>query len=264
MTGAPAIPTARSPRRSAARVVAELLFPPRCFACGVFDRTSSWGLCGECHESALQSRSTPACPTCAADVAAHEVKLDRCSHCRGHSLKITAAVRVGAYASTFGALMRGYKYEQREELSPLLSTWLAKIIDAAAWRERVEAIVAVPTHWRRRFTRPFHAADALADLASRRLNLPCLPLLRRLRAGPHQVGLSITRRAENVRGAFALSRGVTLRDARILLIDDVRTSGATLEECARILKLGGASEIYSAVVCRVSPTTLTTPTLRSI
>lgn len=131
---------------------------------------------------------------------------------------------------------------------------MAEAVETAPWRERVEAVVSVPTHWKRRFNRPFHAADALASFVARRVNLPHLAVLRRVRAGPHQIGLSPTDRAANVRGAFAVRKGVTLHDARLLLIDDVRTTGATVEECAKVLRREGAAEVYAAVVLRVGST----------
>lgn len=247
-----------------ARAAARLLFPPRCLACSGFDETTGDGLCFPCATAMTEARVAPSCPTCAADVAPHEVKLGRCSLCRGHALRTAGAVRVGRYRSPVGGLLRAYKYNQREELSLLLSRWLSEAIGAALWRDQVEGIVSVPTHWRRRITRSFHAADALASLVARRLDLPHLPLLCRLRAGPRQVGLSVTRRAENVRGAFGLRPGVALRDARLLLIDDVRTTGATLEECTRVLRRRGAAEVYSAVICRVTFDVPDTPTLSSI
>lgn len=86
---------------------------------------------------------------------------------------------------------------------------------------------------------------------ARRLNLPLVRVLRRTRAGPHQIGLSYTARAANVRGAFAMRPGVELRDARLLLIDDVRTTGATINECAKVLQASGAAEVYAAVVVAV-------------
>ena len=133
----------------------------------------------------------------------------------------------------------------------LLGGWLVEAIETAPWRERIEAVVSVPTHWKRRFNRPFHAADALASVVARKVSLPHVPVLRRVRAGPRQIGLSHTERSANVRGAFSIRKGVTLRNARLLLIDDVRTTGATLEECAKVLRRGGAAEVYAAVVLRV-------------
>jgi predicted amidophosphoribosyltransferase len=88
----------------------------------------------------------------------------------------------------------------------------------------------------------------LAEFVARHTKLPFVPLLRRRYPGRRQTGLSEMERRENVRGLFAPARAVTLQKARVLLVDDVRTTGATLEECAKILKRQGAREVYAAVV----------------
>ena len=188
---------------------------------------------------------------CAANVAPFEVRDGRCGTCRGRRPSIGGTVRVGPYVDLLGQLIRSYKYGGRDQFGALLGGWLAQRIVNAPWLERVEAIVSVPTHWRHRLGRPLHAAGALASVVAREQSLPHVPILRRVRAGPHQVGLSYEQRAKNVRGAFALRRGVSLRDARLLLIDDVKTTGATLNECAKILRRGGAAEVYAAVVVAV-------------
>lgn len=150
-----------------------------------------------------------------------------------------------------GDLLRRYKYHAREEIEPLLTNLLFEAIAAATWCDQIDAIVPVPTHWRRRLWRSIYAADVLAAAVGTRLQLPMVKALRRVRGGPHQVGLSYTKRAANVRGAFAKARGVTLNNPTILLIDDVRTTGATLNECARVLRIAGARKVYAAVVARV-------------
>lgn len=128
---------------------------------------------------------------------------------------------------------------------------LAEAVEGSPWFRRVEAIVSVPTHWRHRLGRPLYAADALAERLARATGLPRVRVLRRVRAGPHQIGLSFTDRQANIRGAFALRRGVTMEGARVLLIDDVKTTGATLNECAKVLRAGGAAEVFAAVVVTV-------------
>ena len=236
------------------RSVVELVFPPRCIACRTWRLDGANVLCGECRETIIRECAAPTCPTCAAPVSAYEVSLGRCGQCRGRSLRIAGTVRVGIYRDLLGRLLRAYKYHGREELALLLGGSLAEAVETAPWRDRMEAIVSVPTHWKRRFNRPFHAADALASHVARKVNVPHVPVLRRIRAGPHQIGLSETERVANVRGAFAIRNGVVLRDARVLLIDDVRTTGATLEECAKVLRRCGAAEVYAAVVLRVGST----------
>ena len=236
---------------SVPRSLVELVFPPRCIACGTWRYDGADPLCGECREAVKRDCKGTACPTCAAPVSPYEVSLGRCGQCRGRSLRIAGTVRAGIYRDLLARLLRTYKYHGREELAILLGGWLAEAIESAPWRDRIEAIVSVPTHWKRRFNRPFHAADALASYVARKVSLPYVSILRRIRAGPRQIGLSDTERAVNVRGAFAIRKGVVLRDARVLLIDDVRTTGATLEECAKVLRRGGAAEVYAAVVLRV-------------
>ncbi len=233
------------------RSLVELVFPPRCVACGTWRHEGTDLLCSECRVVVNRESSAPTCPTCAAPVSRYEVSLGRCGQCRGRSLRIAGTVRVGIYRNLLGQLLRAYKYHGREELASLLGGWLAEVIEMASWKDRIEAVVSVPTHWKRRFNRPFHAADALASHVARKVSLPHVPILRRVRAGPRQITLSETERAANVRGAFAIRKGVVLRDARVLLIDDVRTTGATLEECAKVLRRSGAAEVYAAVVLRV-------------
>jgi len=247
MTGEAAVSQVRRFSRS----LIELVYPARCLACRTWRNLGSSSLCAECTEVIERERGGATCPTCAASVAPYEVSLGRCGQCRGRSLRIAGTVRVGIYRTLLGQLLRAYKYEGREELQTLLGGWLAEAIHNVPWRDRIEAVVSVPTHWKRRFNRPFHAADALASHVAGRIGSPHVPVLRRVRAGPHQIGLSPTERTANVRGAFALRKGVTLRDARVLLVDDVKTTGATLEECAKVLRRGGAAEVYAAVVLRV-------------
>jgi ComF family protein len=160
--------------------------------------------------------------------------------------------------------LRGYKFHRRDDLEPFFAQALIEAARKRPWLERVEAVVPVPTHWRRRLRRPSYPAESLARQLSTATNRPLLNLLKRIRAGPHQVGLSLTARLANVRGAFALRNGVALKNSRLLLIDDVRTSGATLEECARVLKRGGAAEVYGAILVRAGDTGLGSPILTSI
>ncbi len=269
-----------------ARNAADLLFPPHCILCdslpdeGATLLRRATLLCADCAERLDNERATPSCPWCAASVAPYEVSHGQCSRCRNRRLRVAGTVRVGPYGvgradegvfrptgksvpqeggesvidvrhggrTLLGRLALSYKYHGRGELGPVLGGWLAEAVARAPWHERVEAMVSVPTHWTRRLRRPLHAADALASIVAGTTGLVRLPILRRVRAGPHQIGLSYEERVRNVRGAFALRREVRLHDARLLLIDDVKTTGATINECAKILRRGGAAEVYAAVV----------------
>src|SRR5262249_7897627 len=109
-------------------------------------------------------------------------------------------------------------------------------------------VVPVPLHSSRRRHRGFNQA---ADLA-RRLPLPAVHALRRIRATPTQTGLPAAQRHRNVRGAFALARGGGgLAGSIVVLVDDVSTTGATLEACARVLKEAGVAEVRALTAARV-------------
>ena len=233
------------------RSLVDLLFPPVCHCCGGWDELTAGLFCAPCADHIYAERHLEACPTCATSVAPFEVSKGRCSRCRARATRIAGTVRVGPYAPYLARLLRAYKYKSREEFEPILGGWLTEALERAPWRQRVEAIVAVPTHWRRRIHRPFHAAERLAAFLAHQARLPQVRILRRVRAGPHQIGLSYPERARNVLGAFALCSGVKLHNARLLLVDDVRTTGATLDECAKVLRRNGAAEVYAAVVVTV-------------
>jgi len=261
--GAPVSTPVQTVRRLV-RTTVDLLFPPRCILCGGLPEGETTPFCRGCATVVERERRQPACPTCAATVGPFEISDERCRKCRNRRPWVAKTVRVGPYrveanngdrerdnVSTLGRLLRSYKYSGREELGPILGGWLAQVVAGAPWLDRVEVIVAVPTHWRHRLTRPLYAAEALTAIVVKRTGLPQAPVLTRVKAGPHQIGLSYRDRSDNVRGAFAIRRGTILNDARLLLIDDVKTTGATINECAKVLRRGGAAEVYAALVVTV-------------
>jgi ComF family protein len=139
-----------------------------------------------------------------------------------------------------GALPRGCR-----TLAPGLA---ARMRDAAAdLLAAADAVVAVPLHRRRRRGRGFNQADDLA----RQLGCRVMAPLRRVRATAAQADLPAARRHANVRDAFALRRGHDVRGLRLVLIDDVCTTGATLDACARVLLMAGAVEVSALTAARV-------------
>lgn len=230
------------------RRLADLVYPPTCMGCQVQLPTVETRFCPTCEDAIDQERRRPACPRCASTVAPFELANDQCRSCRQRPTRTRGMVRVGYYEGVLAELIRAYKYHGHESIEPILATWLADAVRTAPWLDEVEAIVSVPTHWRHRIARPLYAAEALAAGVARHTGVPEARVLRRVRGGRHQIGLPYTERQENVRGAFAMRSGVTLRKARLLLIDDVKTTGATIEECAKVLRRAGAAKVYAAVV----------------
>jgi ComF family protein len=167
-----------------------------------------------------------------------------------------AVVRSGSVdgdpVSSLGRLVQLYKYHGREVLERLLGVWVAEAVDAAPWKHRVQAVVAVPTLWRRRVRRPLYPAERLATYVADRIGAPEVAVLKRVRGGSHQIGLNYEERVKNVRGAFAMARGASVRGARLLVVDDVKTTGATVHEVAKVLRKAGAAEVYAAVMVTVA------------
>ena len=236
----------------ATRSVMDLVFPPRCLMCQDPIVSGDRAQCPACLEAITAEREVIYCPGCAGTVIDGEVLAGRCSQCRASALRVDGTVRIAAYRGYLGQLIRAYKYHRREALEPILGRWLAQAVESAPWRDRVEAILPVPTHWRHRLGRMLYPAERLTTVVAKEVGLVHTPLLRRVRGGPHQIGLGYNARIKNVRGAFALRRDVILNKARLLLIDDVKTTGATIDECARVLRQSGAAEVYAAVVVKVS------------
>jgi ComF family protein len=149
-------------------------------------------------------------------------------------------------------LVHYFKYGDRLDLAPLLGRWMT-----AAGRsvlDQADALVPVPLHWRRLWLRRFNQSAALAQAVARESGLPVLyEVLNRVKPTVQQVGLSRTERARNVQGAFAVSERARAEVAgrRVVLVDDVLTSGATAEACARALRRGGAAEVDVLVFARV-------------
>jgi ComF family protein len=150
------------------------------------------------------------------------------------------------------SLVHALKYGDRLDLAPTMGRWMA-----LAGREllaEADAVVPVPLHWRRQWARRFNQAALLSELVSKATGVPVAHgALKRVKATPQQVGLSQSQRALNVQGAFRVSPDGKLQVAgrRLILIDDVITTGATVDACARALNRAGAAHVDVLVFARV-------------
>jgi len=154
----------------------------------------------------------------------------------------------GPYQGRLRRIIRCMKFSDLPGLAGPLGRILASRLLAAG--VEVDLIVPVPLHWRRRWRRGYNQADLLALAVANDLRLPVAPRrLRRRRATASQTGRSRRGRVANVRGAFVTGRS-GFGGSRILLVDDVMTTGATLAECARVLRAAGASEVHAAASAR--------------
>ena len=161
-----------------------------------------------------------------------------------------AAVR---YDDVARALIHAFKYGDRLDLAPTLGRWTA-----SAGRELLadaDALVPVPLHWQRLWARRFNQSASMAQAVSAVSGVPVLPhaALKRVKATAHQVGLTQAERAVNVQGAFRVppEGKADITGRRLVLVDDVLTSGATVEACTRALLRAGAANVDVLVFARV-------------
>lgn len=172
----------------------------------------------------------------------------RCALCRNGLRGFDAAYSFGAYEGALRKLIHLYKYGKVQTLARPLGELLLRALPRD---ERFDLVVPVPLHWRRRWQRGFNQAELLARLVAARRAIPVTKVLRRVRSTSAQAGLSGTGRRRNVAAAFRCRNSSLMKGRRVLLIDDVMTTGSTAAACALALKRAGASRVALLTVARV-------------
>lgn len=170
-----------------------------------------------------------------------------CTLCRLGLQGFDAVYSYGSYEGPMRELIHLYKYGG---VVPLAHYFGGLLSLALPREQRFDAIVPMPLHWRKRWQRGFNQSELLAREIARRWDVPVRHLLRRKRATVPQAGLTNAKRRANVQGAFALRRAGDLTGQRILLVDDVITTGATASACGRLLRRAGAAQITVLAVAR--------------
>lgn len=196
--------------------------------------------CAACEAPLTEPLRSPVCSACWRAIA----RLPPADHAGGpHAFE--AAQSAGQYEGALRAIIHAFKYERRRVLAAPLAAMMR--VAGAALLDDADAVVPVPLHPWKRLTRGFNQADDLA----RHLGRPVWRVLRRRRHGPPQAGLPAARRHANVRDAFA-ARSRRVRGATVVLVDDVMTTGATLDACGRALLAAGARSVRALTVARAA------------
>jgi ComF family protein len=172
----------------------------------------------------------------------------RCAFCRSGLRGFDAAYSFGAYEGSLRKMIHLLKYQKVRTLARPLGRLL---LQALARDESFDVIVPVPLHWQRQWHRGFNQAELLARVLSGSTGLPVANALRRSKATATQAGLSNTARRRNVTQAFRCARPLTVAGKRVLLVDDVMTTGSTATACALALKRAGAKRVALLTVARV-------------
>lgn len=224
-----------------------LWYPPACVVCGDGVPEGNW--CLKCRLWMQTSANEPACTRCAASIGPFVENERGCDLCRTEAYAFSRAFRLGRYREEMAEVCVRMKHVGGILLARACAdVWIERFRDAVA---DVDLIIPVPMHWTRRWPRGYNQSEAIADQIAWRLGKPCLRRsLVRVRATAHQASLAPSRRRENVRRAFAARSHSRLRGARVLLVDDILTTGATCHECAKALKSAGAIDVAVAMIAR--------------
>ncbi len=238
--------------RALSRRALHQLLPVDCASCGIaladdpvpFFCRSCWG--------GIQPLRGPSCPRCGrpfpSTVALKFSPAHRCGDCRRRRPAFTQAWSLYAYDAAVGEAIRLFKYRGKVTLCKALATLMK-----AAWRDihEFDVVMPVPLHPSRLRDREFNQALLIADQLCRWLRVPLsYDNLVRLRATPAQTELTQAERRKNLRRSFALRKPAEVAGKRLLLVDDVFTTGTTVNECAKALRKAGSGDVYVVTLAR--------------
>lgn len=224
-----------------------LLWPGVCMNCRGKIPAGGNGLCGDCWENLISLCGPDYCRRCGRDASPYAVSDGVCPNCRGEQIHFDGIARAGVYAGPLQKMVLSFKGGQTE-LDFVLGGLICSAIQASSFLNDIELFVPVPLHWIKRFLRGYNQSNVLA----KRLKPPFAKIsadLVRIRYTKAQPTMpTAVARKKNVAGAFAVRHRHPFTGRRICLIDDIKTTGATLNECAKTLKEAGASKVFALVL----------------
>jgi len=235
--------------RSAGVACLDLLYPPHCAIC-LTATPSGEHLCLGCRKSAPVI-SALCCHTCSAPFSGQIDGPFSCPNCRERRFHFTCAVARYQSRDAVRELVHRFKYNGKVHLRNVLVDWLEETLDDPRLQTPpCDRIVPVPLHSTRERERGFNQARILAEGLARRSGIPLADCMKRIRYTTTQTIFDREERMENLRDAFRMRKNSDMHDLHLLLIDDVLTTGSTVDECARILIEAGAASVRVATVAR--------------
>jgi ComF family protein len=244
-----ALSAARHALAATSRLVLDIALPTLCVSCR--EPVHGEGVCAACWAK-LSFIAPPFCPRLGIpfvyDPGPELLSMEAIANPPAYQ-RARAAVRYDDVART---LVHALKYQDRTDLAPAMGRWMARA--GKELLDEADMLVPVPLHWRRGWSRRYNQSGALARVISSQSGVRvAAEALRRVRATEQQIGLSRAQRASNVQGAFkvAADRMADIQGRRIILVDDVLTTGATADACARALLRGKAVQVDVLTFARV-------------
>jgi competence protein ComFC len=239
---------ARIARRTADAALS-LLYPPHCAGCGA-ETPAGVHVCAACNGQARRIEA-PFCRVCSQPFDGAITGEFTCQNCAGRKLHFDCAVAPFLSRGVVREFIHRFKYDREFSLRLPLADWAAEgLADERLCARPIDGFVPVPLHSARFRERDFNQAAELARLLSRRTGIPLLNALRRIRYTSTQTALDRHQRMENLRNAFRVPHSPAVLQRHLVLVDDVFTTGSTVDECARVLRQSGAASVRVLTVAR--------------
>jgi ComF family protein len=235
--------------RLAGEAFLNALYPPHCAKC-LADTLPGIHLCPTCAAQAPKIVA-PFCRQCSQPFDGAIEDSFTCAQCGGRKLHFECAVAPYRSRGVVREFIHRFKYERHFYLRQPLANWLAESLeDERIASQPFDALVPVPLHSARYRERDFNQAEVLAKLLAKRAGKPVLRALKRIRYTTTQTRLDRQERMENLRNAFRVRHASAVQCRHLILVDDVFTTGSTVEECARVLRQAGAASVRVVTVAR--------------
>jgi len=227
----------------------EVVYPPACLVCAAAG-PDCWPICLNCRESARRL-SEPRCVICCREYESKGDRPLRCANCHDREFAFDQFSTLYHAEGVVRHCVHRLKYDGLRAVLPFLTGWLQEAVDAQPLCEEVfDAVVPVPLHPIREARRGFNQSRLLANALAAHLQCPLKEALIRVENTETQTRFDRRRRIENLRSAFEPSMNESVDHLRLLLVDDIFTTGATMDECARVLRESGAARICAVTVAR--------------
>lgn len=242
--------------------LASVLFPAPCRICGeMLDTGIRIPFCQGCLGDLAKPLPEPLCPQCGRPVVsspvAQAIAAPHCHMCRLGAYDFDLARSYGAYTSSMARAVLLLKHHEVTPLGSWFAGMLARLVDCEPELFAADAVVPVPLDVGRQRERGYNQAELIARPLARLLGIPFRSyLLVRTRPRPNQLRLTRLERWVTVRGAYATHRKAQVDKLRVLLVDDVFTTGATLDACSQALRRAGAVRVVGLTVARALPQVL--------
>ncbi|MCG2711452.1 MAG: ComF family protein [Candidatus Omnitrophica bacterium] len=230
----------------------DIIYPRYCLICSKsIDDSSYEGACKACLEK-IDVNAAPFCKKCGASLKSSTAMAnDSCAECRHKQYYFDRALSVCEYAGIARKCIQLFKYKRKLKIGRNLSKIMLAFLKKHFTLDSIDLIMAVPLHRSKLKERGFNQAEILAEFIRLNLDIPAsFDNLKRVRKTLSQYQLPLGKRQKNMRDAFGCADKVFFKNKSILIVDDIFTTGATLNECSRVLKNAGAKKVYTLTIAR--------------